>query len=201
MHVDAAVVSLGVPARQDLQQSFARKHASRPVGEGAQQRELTGSERNLLARGIEQAAARDVQTKSGEPQLRLDRVILGGAFERPGDAGDQAGFIRDIDDIAAARERRGARRHQENFTDSGSQFIHQAARIRTDTLRIDDRQGETPGAELTNPRGALGDLDATSFRREQSRKARSHRDVPGDDKDRTTHWSWPRSPPTPVTVL
>ena len=60
LHIDAAVVGLGVAPGQKLQQLIAGQHPSRPLHEGAQQAELAMRERNLLAHLIHQDVAAEV---------------------------------------------------------------------------------------------------------------------------------------------
>ena len=61
LHVDAAVVGLGVTPRQKLQQLVAGQHPSGPPHEHAQQAELTVRERNLPTCPVRQAVAGEIQ--------------------------------------------------------------------------------------------------------------------------------------------
>ena len=121
VHVDAAVVRLGVAAGDELQELIARQDPPCALGEGPQQTELARRERDMLARRIGEGVAGEVETIAGEFKRWHHSFPFALRRQRFRDARKQAGLVRDVQDV-----RRGcalpARRDDENAADRGPQL-------------------------------------------------------------------------------
>src|SRR5205085_12297267 len=78
LHVDRAVEGPGLAAARLLEQEVAREHPARMLRERAQQVELAGGERHVVAFGMGEVAGRRVELPAREAQLAAARRGGGG---------------------------------------------------------------------------------------------------------------------------
>ena len=189
LHVDAAVVGLGVTPRQKLQQLVAGQHPSGPPHEHAEQAELTVRERNLPTCPVRQAVAGEIQAILAELEHCCRVLRHGFGCQRLGHPHQDCQFVRGFGGVSAPF----MCPDQQDVADGGPQLLDQASSGVTETLGSDNRQCNPVEANANGVGSTFRDLDAITATAQQACKTSALRHIATDDHDPAAHPNYPQT--------